>query len=44
MEKNLFTKDEFFSNSQNLKISLIYKLYKKGKIQNKEEENYENLK
>ena len=43
MEKNLFTKDEFFSGSQNLKIILIYKLYKKGKIQKKEEEYYENL-
>jgi len=43
MEQNLFTKDEFFSSSQNLNILLIYKLFKKGKIQKKEEEYYENL-
>ena len=43
IENNLFTKDEFFSGSQNIKISLIYKLYEKGKIQKKEEEYYEKL-
>ena len=43
IENNLFTKDEFFLSNQNIKISLIYKLYEKGKIQKKEEEYYEKL-
>ena len=43
MEKYLFTKEEFFSNSPNLNISLLYKLYKSGKIQNNEEEYYHNI-
>ena len=43
MAKNSFTKDEFFSGNQNLKISLLYKLYEKGKIQKNDEEYYENL-
>jgi len=40
--KNLFTKDEFFLSKQNIKISLLYTLYEKGKIQKKEknEEDY----
>ena len=43
MEKNLFTKEEFFSGHQNLKILLLCKLYEKGKIQKNEEEYYENI-
>jgi len=43
MEKNLFTKDEFFSGSKNMKISLFYKLYEKGKIKKSEEEYYEKI-
>ena len=43
ISKNLFTKDEFFSGNQNLKISLLYKLYEKGKLQKNEEEYYENI-
>ncbi len=43
MKKNLFTKEEFFSVNQSLKISLLYKLYEKGKIKgnDKKEEYYE---
>ena len=46
MENNLFTKDEFFSCNQNIKISLFYKLYAKGIIQKneiKEEEYYKKI-
>ena len=43
IKDNLFTKNEFFSNSQNVKISLLYELYKKGLIKNDDEENYENI-
>ena len=43
MEKNLFTKDEFFSGNKNIKISLFYRLYEKGKIQKNEEEYYERI-
>ena len=39
MKNNLFTKDEFFSSSKNLKISLLYKLFKNGKIQKYTQEN-----
>ena len=34
MKNNLFNKDEFFSSNQNLKIDLLIKLYKEGKINN----------
>ena len=43
IDKNLFTKEEFFSNNQNLKISLIYRLYEKGKIKDTKEEYYVSL-
>ena len=45
MKNHLFTKEEFFSNNENLKISLLYKLYKKDKINNdnKEEDYYQNI-
>jgi len=43
MEKNLFSKDEFFSGKQNIKISLFYKLNEKGKIQKNEQGYYENI-
>ena len=38
--KYLFTKEEFFSNNQNVKISLLYKLFKSRKIKNNGEEYY----
>ena len=41
--KYLFTKDEFFSCNKNLKISLFYKLYEKGKIKKNEEEYYNRI-
>ena len=43
IEKNLFTKDEFFSDNQNIKISLLYKLYEKGKIKKNEEKYYKRI-
>ena len=43
IEKYLFTKDEFFSCNQNIKITLFYKLYAKEKIKKNEIDNYENL-
>ena len=43
MNNHLFTKDEFFSGSQNLKILLFYKLKEKGKIKKSEEDYYENI-
>jgi len=46
ISKNLFTKDEFFQNSktQNLKISLLIKLYEKKIIENNGGEYYEKIK
>jgi hypothetical protein len=43
MDKNLFSKDEFFTGKQNIKISLFYQLYINGKIQSNEKEYYENI-
>ena len=43
IEKYLFTKDEFFSYNQNIKILLFNKLYEKGKIKRNEEEYYEKI-
>ena len=43
ISKNLFTKEDFFSCNKNLKITLLYKLYEKGKIQNNEQEYYEKI-
>ena len=43
VKKNLFTKDEFFSYNKNIKISLFYKLYEKGKIKKNEEEYYNRI-
>ena len=43
MKNHLFTKDEFFSGSQNLKILLFYKLKENKKIKKSEEEYYENI-
>ena len=43
IEKNLFTEDEFFSCNQNIKISLLYKLYEKGIIKKNEEEYYKRI-
>ena len=46
ISKKLFTKDEFFQNlkTQNLKISLLCKLYEKEIIQNDGGEYYEKIK
>ena len=43
IEKNLFNKDEFFSSKPNIKISLLYALYEKGKIEKNDEEYYDNI-
>ena len=43
MEKHSFKKEEFFSKNQNLKITLLYKLFEKGKIKKSEEEYYLNI-
>ena len=37
IERNLFTKYEFFSPNKNIKILLFYKLYEKGKLKKYEE-------
>jgi len=42
-KENLFTKEEFFSSKQSLKILLLYKLYEKGIIKKNDEEYYENI-
>ena len=42
-KENLFTKEEFFSSKQSLKILLLYKLYEKGIIKKNEEEYSENI-
>ena len=42
-DKNLFTKEEYFSGNQNFKISLLYRLSESGKIKKKEEEYYYNI-
>lgn len=34
-DKNLFTKEEYFSGNQNFKISLLYRLSESGKIKKK---------
>ena len=41
--KNLFTKEEFFSEQKNLKILLLYKLYKKVNLQKIIKDFYEKL-
>ena len=43
MDKNLFTKDEFFSKNINIKISLLYELNKEKKIKKSNEEYYQNI-
>jgi hypothetical protein len=43
IEKNLFTKEEFFSSKPNIKISLLSALYEKGKIKPNDEEYYEKI-
>ena len=43
MVKNLFTKEEFFSDKKNFKILLLCKLIEKGKIKKNEEVYYENI-
>ena len=40
MNKNLFTKQEFFSVSKSLKILLLYKLEEKGVLQKNDNEKY----
>ena len=48
IKNNLFTKDEFFSDNpkQNIRISLLYNLYEKGKekIQKNDKEYNDNIK
>ena len=39
IENNLFTKEEFFSNTKNLKIELMYELYNKGIIDKTKQNN-----
>ena len=39
-KKNLFTKVEFFSQNENIRITLLYELYEKGKIKMCNEEYY----
>ena len=43
MEKNLFKKEDFFSGKSNIKITLLYKLYEKGKIKENDSKYYENI-
>ena len=43
MEKNLFSKEEFFSNKKNFKIRLLYELFKKEIIKESDEEYYEKI-
>ena len=40
IEKNLFTKDDFFSGKQDYRILLLCELYEKGKIKKSQEEYY----
>ena len=42
-EKNVFTKEEFFSGEPNIKISLLYALYEKEKIKWNIEKYYEKI-
>ena len=44
MEKNLFTKEEFFLNKPNPKIKLLCELNKEGIIQKNDEDYYDNIK
>ena len=43
MEKNTFKKEEFFSDKENIKILLLYKLNEKEKIKKSDEDYYENI-
>ena len=43
IEKNLFTKEEYFSRNKNLKIELLYKLYENGKIKKNVGEYYDKI-
>ena len=43
MEKNLFSKDDFFSNKQDYRILLLYELYINGKIKESREGYYEKM-
>ena len=42
-KKNLFTKEQFFSQNENIRITLLYELYENGKIRMCEEEYYRNI-
>ena len=42
-KKNFFTKVEFFSQNENIRITLLYELYEKGKIKMCNEEYYGNI-
>ena len=43
IEKNLFTKEEYFSRNKNLKIELLYKLSENGKIKKNVGEYYDKI-
>jgi hypothetical protein len=43
IEKNLFTKDDFFSGKKDYRIILLYELYEKGKIKKSQEEYYDKI-
>ena len=43
IEKNLFTKEEFFKNKPNPKIKLLYELNKEGIIQKNDEDYYDKI-
>ena len=43
IENNLFSIDDFFFNNQNLKITLIYKLYETGKIKRNNQDYLEKI-
>ena len=43
MDKNLFTKEEFFTHKHNIKISLLYKLNEGKKIKESEKDYYKEI-
>ena len=43
MDKNLFTKEEFFANKYNIKIALLYKLNERKIIKESEEDYYKDI-
>ena len=43
INKHLFKKEDFFSSKQNIKISLLYKLYENGKIKENDCDYYDKI-